>query len=382
MYLIQTENYNLTKDDFYSLSREERGNVMIEQELYPKAKEEYVFRIPSQFTKNKYTVTYNGEWQCSCKDYENRGLECKHIHAIRKWLQLRNELGNQLYENQSIIPNCAYCNSIKTVKFGVRNNKQRFRCEACNKTFIANHEFKGINADPKAVILAIDLYFKGLSLRKIKDTLKSFSNVQVTHETIRQWKNKFMVKINDYTNQFKPNTSNWHTDETKVKSKKQWVWVWNTIDEQTKFLIASTVTEGRTMQETRDHFVACKDNVLNKPSYVCTDGLQTYNKALKKELHTVHRKFKNTEGTRHIRSIGLGKNNLIERHHSTQKERIKVMRGLPNKESVTNHSNDFRSYYNFIRPNQALNGLTPARACGFNQENWVSLIKKSCKSNA
>jgi len=59
MYLIQTENYNLTKDDFYSLSREERGNVMIEQELYPKAKEESVFRIPSQFTHNKYTITLN-----------------------------------------------------------------------------------------------------------------------------------------------------------------------------------------------------------------------------------------------------------------------------------------------------------------------------------
>lgn len=380
MYLIQTENYNLTKEDFYALPREERGKVMIEQELYPKAKEECVFRIPSQFTHNKYTVKLiDNNWECNCKDFEVRGIECKHIHAIKYWLQLRTDLNNQIYDTQKVTLNCVYCNSIRTVKFGIRHNKQRFRCEVCNKTFVANPEFKGINTDPKNVVLAIDLYFKGLSLRKIKDTLKSVSNVKVTHETIRQWKNRFMVNINDYVSQFKPETHNWHTDETMVKSKKQQVWVWNTIDDKTKFLIASNVSTGRSMQETREHFKLCKANVSNKPELVFTDGLQAYPEALRKELHSVHNRYKNTEGTRHMRCVGLGKNNLIERHHSTQKERIKVMRGLPNKEAVAKHSNDFRTYYNFIRPNQSLNNLTPAQACGFNKESWIGLIKKSWK---
>jgi len=164
-----------------------------------------------------------------------------------------------------------------------------------------------------------------------------------------------------------------------IKSKKQQVWVWNTIDDKTKFLIASTVSNGRSMQETREHFKICKTNVLNKPELVYTDGLQTYNKALKKELRVLPKQWYKVEGTRHIRSVGLGKNNLIERHHSTQKERIKVMRGLPNNEAVIKHSNDFRTYYNFIRPNQSLNGFTPAQACGFEKETWISLIKKSTR---
>ena len=51
-----------------------------------------------------------------------------------------------------------------------------------------------------------------------------------------------MKQINDYAEQFKPELKGiWHTDETMLKSKKQAVWVWNTIDEQTKFLVASTV---------------------------------------------------------------------------------------------------------------------------------------------
>lgn len=381
MCLIETKSYSLELQDFYKLDREERGKVIIEQNLYPKAIMDYSFKIPSQFTKNrKYHITNkDNNWSCDCLDFTHRGKECKHIFAIKFWLQLKEELNNQLYENQDIIPKCVYCNSIRTVKFGVRNNKQRFRCETCNKTFIANPEFKGINADPKAVVLAIDLYFKGLSLRKIKDTLKSYSNIKVTHETIRQWKNKFIVKINDYVSNFKPNTTNWHTDETMIKSKKQQVWVWNTIDEDTKFLIASNVSNSRSLQETREHFKICKENVANKPELVYTDGLQTYNKALKKELRALPKQWYKVEGTRHIRSVGLGKNNLIERHHSTQKERIKVMRGLPNKESVIKHSNDFRTYYNFIRPNQSLNGLTPAQACGFEKEDWVSLIKKSTR---
>jgi len=46
---------------------------------------------------------------------------------------------------------------------------------------------------------------------------------------------------------------------------------------------------------------------------------------------------------------------------------------------------DFRIYYNFIRPHMALNGKTPAQKVGIeltSEENkWLSLIKKSRNRN-
>ena len=77
--------------------------------------------------------------------------------------------------------------------------------------------------------------------------------------------------------------------------------------------------------------------------------MKTYLIALKKELHTVPHWVE--DGTKHIKNIGFKGNQLVERLHSTQKERIKVMCGLTDFKSVENHTRDYRNYYNYIRPN-------------------------------
>jgi len=371
---------SLTMQEFYSLSREERGKLMLEQGKVPKVKVEQVFVIPSQFKNGvRYKVVqhYNG-FSCNCPDFKYRHKECKHIFAVKYWSELRQYLTKEgIYEGtEQALPTCAYCNSLKVVKFGKRKNKQRFKCETCNKTFVANPEFKGISVKPKAVVMCLDLYFKGLSLRKIQSTLKEFYSVSVTHETIRQWKNRFMKQINDYTEQFKPELKeNWHTDEMKVKSKKKWLWVWNTISEDSKFLMACSVTQERSVQETREHFQKAKENNGEaKPPFITTDGMQGYRRAINKEFHTMRKK------TQHLRSVGFYKNQLVERTNGTQRERLKVFRGLADKKSVERHTRDYRTYYNFVREHQGLK-TTPAKKAGLDlqlgENRWLSLIKKS-----
>jgi len=367
--------------NFYLLSREQRGKVLLEQGAKPKALQEQAFAIPSQFVKNrKYKVIqhYHG-FACTCPDFHYRKLGCKHIWAIKTWIELREYYNKEgIYEGtESVVPSCIYCCSLKVVKNGKRKNKQRFKCEACNKTFVANQEFKGLKAEPKVITLAMDLYFKGLSLRKIKDIVKQFYSLEVSHEVIRQWKNKFMQKINGFVDTQKPELKGaWHTDEPKVKTKKKWQWVWNTLDEETRFLIASTVSSDREVSTARKHFREAKQNNNDaRPQAIFTDGLQGYHRAINKEFHTMRKE------TIHIRSIGFKKNQLIERHHSNQKERIKVMRGLANRKSLERHARDYRTYYNFVRPNQALNGLTPSQKAGIElplkENKWLSLIKQS-----
>lgn len=369
--------------EFYALSREQRGQFLIEQGFSPKVKAEQSFVFPSQFSKEKYQVIKQSDnWLCSCKDHSCRGVQCKHIFAIKHWLDLRQYLTNEgIFEgSESILPTCIYCNSIKVVRFGKRKNKQRLKCEACNKTFVANPEFRGISVEPKAVVLCLDLYFKGLSLRKIRSTLKQFYETTVNHETIRRWKNRFMKKINSYLENKKPFLySGWHTDEMKVKSKKEWLWIWNTIDEETRYLLASTVSQGRHRWEARQHFKEIKDNRTGfRPPSVTTDGLKSYPKALKKEMFVG--KKKRNRGTEHVVSKGFFHNQLIERHQGTQKERLKVFRGLPDKDSVERHAKDYRTFYNFVRENQALKGQTPnekTEVVELGTNKWLSLIKKS-----
>ena len=72
-------------------------------------------------------------------------------------------------------------------------------------------------------------------------------------------------------------------------------------------------------------------------------------------------------------------NNVIERFHSTFRERDKVMRGFKGKEE--NFADAFRTYYNFIKQHEGLNGKTPSEVANIDlqldRNRWLSLVRKA-----
>jgi len=108
-------------------------------------------------------------------------LKCKHICAVEFWLQLKGQTDCEIIktvipkheENKTI---CPFCKSDQVTKKGIRRcktqEKQRYLCKDCKKKFIGDKEFEKIKASPEMITLVLDLYFKGISLRKISDHIK------------------------------------------------------------------------------------------------------------------------------------------------------------------------------------------------------------------
>lgn len=374
---------------FYSLSRSERGRVYLKQGFSPMPRAENVFVVPSQFVRGrKYRVIENyDKWVCTCADYHYRKHEigeCKHIKAVKFWRELKEYLHRkgEFVGTEQAVPSCFYCSSMNVIKRGKRKNKgvqrQRFYCKDCKKYFVADKEFQRIKVNPKIATLCLDLYFKGLSLRKVKDTLEQFYGNKISHETVRHYISVFMECIEKNIKELKPQGCEClHSDEMLIKESGKWKYLWNTIDSKTRFLLASTITNGRSEKQAVKHFKEVKKFLPKKPSYIITDGYMGYHGALKKEFKTVHSRYKNQIGTRHIRSIGFFKNQRIERLHNSQKERLKVMRGFNG--CGAKQMRNWKNYYNFIRPHQGLNGKTPAQQAGIelglNGNKWKGLIE-------
>jgi transposase InsO family protein len=70
----------------------------------------------------------------------------------------------------------------------------------------------------------------------------------------------------------------------------------------------------------------------------------------------------------------------MERLNGEVRDREKTMRGL--KKKRTPILRGYQIYHNYIRPHEALNGKTPAEACGITVEGkhkWKTLIENASR---
>lgn len=367
-------------------ARKARGMLLLEKGFEPNEVNPHTWIVSSQKRSGSYTITHgeHNRWSCTCKDFELKGIPCKHIYAVRIWRNFKEKFEKiQTKEIQSIklieskIRKCKFCNSTEIIKYGMKNGKQNYYCKSCNRKFVNNINFENMKYSPKIIALTLDLYFKGVSLRKISHHLKEFYSLNICYNSVYNWIEKYVSIMNEYANNINPDVGEvWHTDEMMINIGGNWEYLWNIMDERTRFQLASVVSKERYIKDARMVFQRAKKNVGGrKPKYIVTDGLQAYKRAVKKEFIT------NTHETEHLWNVGLQhhpNNNHVERLHGNIRDREKTMRGLKIEDTpiVEGH----RLFYNFIKPHEGLDGKTPSEAAGITVEGdnkWLTLMKNS-----
>lgn len=377
--------------------REMRAQAMLGNGFEPHMVQDNIFNVPSQSSSKYYTVINHGDfWTCSCPDFTYRNVICKHIIAIRIWTDMRESV-QQLDAIEITMPLhdgvvCKYCDSDHVVKNGTRRNKygvkNRYLCKACKRTFVLeDNGFAHMKFDAKTVTKCLDLYFKGASLRAITDHMRQFYDLRIHHTTITHWIRKYIDVISDYVSTLEPSVSGmWHADEMMInvkdndtESKRENLsWLWNVMDTETRFLLATLISKRRSLIEAKKVLKDAKETARGTPDYLVTDGLYSYNRASATELSTADKFVK------HIRGVGIRNrihNNKVERLHGTIRDREKTMRAMDNPDSAEVFIDGFKAYYNYIRPHKGLNGKTPAQEAGIEldlgRNRWMGLIKKS-----
>ena len=360
------------------MSRLENAKLLADKQICWLEKDTYL--VPSQTYEKKYVVRNEGfRWVCTCPDNQYRRHHCKHIEAVKIWLDQTQAIEPKVRE-LVINQKCPFCQSDKFIKYGQRKTqfkqKQRYLCKSCDGRFVEGI-IKGIRGDEKTVLMAMHLYYSGYSLRKIQDFFSQFHGLEITYVSLHRWIKKYQKIMIEKVRKMHPEVSpTWHADEQEVKVKGKYVYCWNLIDKNTRFLIASNVTRGKYVKDARKLLKKAKLVVSDKPQYIITDGQPAYVKAIKKEFKS-YRIPKLT----HLPMAGVAKkhnNNLIERYHNTFRERDKIRRGFKSVHAAQNFAEGFQLYYNFNRRNMGLGGLTPAQATGIDlgyaKNRWMELL--------
>ena len=273
-------------------------------------------------------------------------------------------------EQGNINPNCKSCGSTRIRKYGLYEGVQRYFCNECGSKFKNDDTLFHMKTPAHHVSSALNMYYEGMSIKAIRRNLQQEYGNMPSTATIYEWIQKYTQYATDSIKGYEPKKigDTFVADETVLEIDGQNVWLWDLIDDKTRFLLATRLSTSRTTRDAQILYDRAVKTAGKEPKTVITDKLASYLDVRygKDTEHIQSRPFAVEDNTQ-----------KIERFHETLKQRTKVMRGLKNIETAHDFVNGWLVHYNYLRPHSALDDKTPAEVAGidFPYKNWADITR-------
>ena len=232
---------------------------------------------------------------------------------------------------------------------------------------------------------AIDFYIGlGLSLRQTARAIKQGWNVSVSRQTIQNWIVSTAHKLAPEIDELElPLSGTVAVDETYIKVKGNWHYLFSAIDAENGCIIAQHLSKNR---DAKGALTILKQ-VAEKYDYqnftLVTDMAPIYKVAVHSvkaiwELEIDHKSVKglfanDTQSDEKYRAY----KNIIERFFGTYKAHYKRHKSFSSFEGAVAHINLFQAYFNYLKPHSSFGNSPPLEAKdsrGKPIEHWAQLI--------
>ena len=286
------------------------------------------------------------------------------------------------------------------VRTGVRRNKsgavRRYLCRTCGASFCGKEGYLKRRSDPELIAKALDLYFRGVSLRQVAAHFGQAYGLSISPMTVYRWITHYSKLAAEWMDRQGGKVGQtWHVDERVVNVNGEHRFLWNVMDSDTRFLLASKISKGRGVPEARAALKEAKRATAVLPTEIRSDGLPAYPEAIKREFGRYRRPGdapKDPKGPDYSPSMwsphkvvpsirAPESNNILERLNGTSKDRTKTMRAYDNDKGAAALSVGWQVHYNMVRDHLAL-GVTPAVAAGIapiQGFRWREIIDQSVR---
>ncbi len=220
---------------------------------------------------------------------------------------------------------CPHCHDPHTKKDGRTATGQRYRCHGCRRTFTdrTGTPFAGYRWERDIIALAVHWYCSyRLSAANVRDLLAE-RGLDVSARTVLTWVQTFGPLLGEAARRrARPVGTRWWVDETYVRVKGKWAYLYRAIDEDGQ-VIDVLLRAHRDLDSAKAFLGQAIERWGVTPTEVITDGHQAYQRAVREEapeaVHIV---------TGLHRAPGHPTTQPIERSHVPVKDRVRPMRGL------------------------------------------------------
>jgi len=259
------------------------------------------------------------------------------------------------------------------MKYGIRNGVQEYICLKCKRKFNAKDAPYKMRSPVEQIGASLNMFYDGLSFADVSRHLDETYDNPVSRSTVWRWVTKYTVEALRILEPLKLKVGDtWVVDETVIKVAGKNMWFWDIIDEETRFLLASHLSRSRGMLDVVSVMRGAWQRSGTAPRFIISDSLGVYPDGIDRVFG---------DYSRHIKARGLTEKistNLIERFHSTVKERTKVLRGFKSIDTAYLILDGFLINYNFFRPHMSLDNKTPAEVAKIKSpvKNWTELVRR------
>ena len=216
------------------------------------------------------------------------------------------------------------------------------------------------HATPHEKGAAVDMYFDGLSYRRIAGNMEQYFGRETDAATVYRWVRESTGKADEILRPMKVDTGpTWVADEMVVNVGGEKLWLFNVMDSDTRFVLAAYLTPQRTTRSAQTTLALARERSATHPSEIKTDGLRSYQQALPRAFPTRVVKHTVSQGIR-----AEINNNMSERLQGTFRDRDKTLRGLKGRDTGQAYIDGLVLHYNYFRPHEGLNDKRPAEAAG------------------
>jgi transposase-like protein len=188
--------------------------------------------------------------------------------------------------------------------------------------------FKGRHFDRSVILLCVRWYLAyNLSLRNLEEMMAE-RGISVDHATVHRWTIHYApLLLEQFNRRKRPVTSRWHVDETYIKVRGQWRYLYRAIDSNGD-TVEFWFSERRNLAAAK-RFLRKALKRHGRPERIVIDGSQTNREAILSCDTTDRlqdRARRKLEPIRIRQSAYL--NNRIEQDHRTVKRRVRPMLGF------------------------------------------------------
>jgi putative transposase len=262
---------------------------------------------------------------------------------------------------------CKYCRSDHIVKYGKYKEVQRYLCKVCNRKFARTDTIPKMQYSTPKIADALSMFYGGMSLNDITFRFSRQYGDHISDVTILNWVRRFTEIAVQKSYAFKPDVGDiWIIQESILNIGGQRVWLWDVMDIETSFLIASTMSITRSSRDAQELIQQAYRRTSKIPLVIHTNKNKAYPGAIERVFggDTRHKQAKPVNFSDNADAVTMLKDIL--------RERKKMIGRLHTLQSLKEIIDGWLFYYNFIRISTTLKNKTPAAAAGIKNPylNW------------